>query len=157
MSKLIVRYVQPIDIPKLIPLIIGYLQFYNRPVPPDEKIEEMIVRFLVHPDEGVQFAAAENGELKGFATLNYIWSTTRMQKIALLNDLYVDPEHRRKGAGEGLLNAALNQAKKENLPIMRLLTAEDNKAAQALYEKTGGKAPGWRVYDYDLSSWGGIG
>lgn len=113
-------------------------------------MEEMIVHLLVHSGDGVQFAAVEDGQLIGFLTLNYIWSTTRMQKIALLNDLFVDPEHRNKGVGESLLNSALNLVKKEKLPLMRLLTAENNQAAQSLYEKTGGKAPGWKVYDYEF-------
>lgn len=151
MADIIIRQAHSNDIPELQQLICGYLQFYHRPIPPENVIRGMITHFIEHPDEGCQLVAEVNGGLIGFTTLNAIWSTTRMQKIGLLNDLFVDPNHRIKGAGEKLMQATIKVAKERGYPLMRLLTAHDNTPAQQLYDKTGGHAPGWKVYDYDLS------
>ncbi|GED17122.1 hypothetical protein AM501_06935 [Aneurinibacillus migulanus] len=150
MSEIKIRNAQLTDISELTSLIYGYLEFYKRPIPPKEKIEEMITYLINHPEEGFQLVAEENGGLIGFTTVNAIWSTTRMQKIALLNDLFIDPERRKKGAGETLLTSTIQLAKEKGYPLVRLLTAADNVIAQSLYDKTGGNAPGWKVYDYQL-------
>lgn len=52
--------------------------------------------------------------------------------------------------GETLLTSTIQLAKEKGYPLVRLLTAVDNVIAQSLYDKTGGNAPGWKVYDYQL-------
>lgn len=151
MPKIIVRKAEQKDIEPLKELIIGYLNFYKRPIPEDTKIENMIDHFIKHPEEGCQLVAEEDRRLVGFTTLNAIWSTTRMGKVGLLNDLFVNPSDRKKGIAESLMQQTIKEARERNYPIMRLLTAHDNTPAQQLYDKTGGQAPGWKVYDYDLS------
>ncbi|MFT9850122.1 GNAT family N-acetyltransferase [Aneurinibacillus sp. REN35] len=150
MSEVAIRKARLMDVSGLTSLLYGYLAFYKRPIPPEERIKEMITHLVHHPEEGFQLVAEEDGRLLGFTTVNAIWSTTRMQKIALLNDLFIDPQHRRKGIGEALLTSAIQLAKEKGYPLVRLLTAADNSTAQSLYDKTGGNAPGWKVYDYPL-------
>lgn len=151
MLNIVIRKAEQKDIKSLKELIKGYLHFYNRPIPEDTKVQNMITHFIEHPDEGCQLVAEENGRLVGFTTLNAIWSTTRMGKVGLLNDVFVNPSDRKKGIAEKLMQHTIKEAKERGYPIMRLLTAADNTPAQKLYDKTGGKVPGWQVYDYDLS------
>lgn len=151
MPEIMIRKAEQQDIEPLRELIKGYLNFYKRPIPEDTKIEDMIIHFINHPEEGCQIIAEEDGRLVGFTTLNTIWSTTRMGNVGLLNDLFVNPSDRKKGIAESLMHQTIKEAKDRNYPIMRLLTAHDNTPAQQLYDKTGGHAPGWKVYDYDLS------
>ena len=80
-----------------------------------------------------------------------IWSTTRLGKVGLLNDLFVNPSDRKKGIAEKLMYRTMEEGKERGYPLLRLLTAHDNIPAQSLYEKTGWNAPGWKVYDYDSS------
>ena len=51
---------------------------------------------------------AENAEhqLVGFVQLYPLFSSTRMEKLWLLNDLFVDPDYRGKGISKGLINKA---------------------------------------------------
>lgn len=150
MSEIIVRYAQEKDIPQLTPLICGYLEFYKKPIPSMDKIVEMIKHLLVNPKDGFQLVAKVDDQLVGFVTVNIIWNTPRMSYIALLNDLFVDPAKRKRGTGKALMNKTLEVVKEGNYPLVRLLTAADNLTAQALYDQTGGKAPGWKVYDYTI-------
>ncbi|WP_368653465.1 N-acetyltransferase family protein [Ornithinibacillus sp. 4-3] len=151
MVNIHIRPAEETDLPELYVLVKGYLDFYNRPEMPEQQIKDAIIHLIHHPEDGTQLVAEVDGKLIGFTTLNPLWSTTRMQKIGLLNDLFVDPEQRVNGAGKQLMEATIQLAKDKGYPLMRLLTAADNVIAQKLYDKTGGNAPGWKVYDYDLS------
>lgn len=152
MSEVIIRSAEQKDVSQLHLLICGYLDFYKRPKMSEQVIKDAIKHFISHPEEGTQLVAEMNGELIGFTTLNTIWSTTQMQNIGLLNDIFVDPNQRIKGVGKQLMEATIQLAKDKGFPMMRLLTAADNVIAQQLYDRTGGKAPGWKVYDYNLRS-----
>lgn len=150
MSEVHIRHAKEKDIPQLTSLIYGYLEFYRKPIPSRDKIEGMILHLLTNPEVGFHLVAEVEGQLIGFATINIIWNTPRMSNIALLNDLFVDPANRKKGTGKALMSKTLQLVKEGNYPLMRLLTAADNHTAQALYDQTGGKAPGWKVYDYSI-------
>lgn len=52
-------------------------------------------------------------------------------------DLVVDPDHRRQGIGGMLLDAALQELAERGAPRAVLSTAEKNKDAQRLFERTG--------------------
>lgn len=151
MTEINIRLAEKEDVEELSELVQGYLAFYQRPKIEEEEIKSAIIRFIEHPEEGAQLVAVQGEKLIGFTTLNPLWSTTRMTKIALLNDLFVNPEVRQSGAGRKLMDATIQLAKDLGYPFMRLLTASDNHIAQSLYDKTGGVAPGWLVYDYDLT------
>ena len=55
----------------------------------------------------------------------------------VLYDLVVDPAHRRQGVGSALMEGALDSLEKLGAPRVLLFTADKNKAAQALFAKTG--------------------
>ncbi len=46
-------------------------------------------------------------------------------KTGYFNDLYLNANHRRKGIGERLIQAAMDFAKEENAKFLRLETAVD--------------------------------
>jgi ribosomal protein S18 acetylase RimI-like enzyme len=56
---------------------------------------------------------------------------------AVLHDLIVDPEYRRRGVGQLLLNAVLSDLKSRGAPRVVLSTAERNETAQRLFEWMG--------------------
>ena len=65
------------------------------------------------------------------------FSSASMQRLWILNDLYVAPEGRRHGVGRALLQAAREHAERTQAKGLELMTARDNYAAQALYESMG--------------------
>ena len=76
-----------------------------------------------------------SGEPAGFCQLYPTFCSLEAAKIYTLNDLYVEPRHRGKGAGEALLLAAEQRARDDGAVRLEL-TARTNSAAQRLYEKT---------------------
>jgi len=60
-----------------------------------------------------------------------------MQRLWILNDLYVASVARRKGVGEALLQRARRLAEQTGAKGLTLSTGVDNAAAQHLYESLG--------------------
>lgn len=148
-----IRPVIEADISQLHSLMIQYIvDFYLADHPGDHRLTNHINYLLANPIIGKQFVAEENDELLGFATLYFTYSTTRVQKIAILNDLFVDPHARGKSIGEQLFLTCQQYCKAEGFATMNWETAQDNLSAQALYRKMGGKRADhdWQFYTIDL-------
>ena len=73
----------------------------------------------------------------GFVQLYPLFSSTAMKKLWLLNDLYVQDEHRRHKVGEALIDRASELVKATKARGMFLETQATNTIAQRLYEKKG--------------------
>lgn len=79
--------------------------------------------------------------------LRYGFNLWRAGSECVLEDLYVEADHRREGHGAALVQAALERARERNCRWIELDTHEDNAAAIALYERFGfhvGRAGGKR-------------
>ena len=91
----------------------------------------------------------------GFTQLYPRYSSVRAIKIWLLNDLYVEPEFRKKGIGESLIKTVLKYAKDDGASQVEISTAIDNYTAQSLYESIGFKKEnpdtGFLDYKIDLT------
>jgi GNAT superfamily N-acetyltransferase len=90
-----------------------------------------------------------DGELVGFATLYYTWSTLRAARISIMNDLYVNEGARGSGAAAALFEGARAASKAAGCVEMEWQTATDNHRAQAFYGKMGGKRGEWVSYSID--------
>lgn len=75
----------------------------------------------------------------GFVQLYPTWSSVRLARVWVLNDLYVLPPQRRRGHARALLDAAAEFARNDGALRLDLDTTPDNVAAQALY-----LAAGWQ-------------
>jgi GNAT superfamily N-acetyltransferase len=141
------------DLEDLLPLMRGYSDFYEVD-PPDEALLALSQALIDDPEhEGVQLIArdpGEEGEPLGFATVYWMWSTSRAARIAIMNDLFVAPSARRRGVGEALIAACLELARERGAVSLQWQTALDNHTAQALYDRVGGVRESW--YDYHLEA-----
>ena len=117
----------------LIPLFDGYRIFYKQASEPD-KIREFLARRFEMNDTIFYLALAEEGEALGFTQLFPSFSSVSMQRLYILNDLYVAAKHRGKGVGEALLNRAKERAIRDGAKGLTLETGIDN-PAQHLYER----------------------
>lgn len=124
------------EIEPLAKLFDEYRVFYGK----DSDVESAR-KFLsdrVSNNESVAFLAIDDrGSAMGFTHLYPLFSSTRMSKLWLLNDLYVNSNFRKLGFGEALIERAKQLAKDTNSRGLMLETANDNFPAQKLYEKTG--------------------
>ncbi|MCY8231917.1 GNAT family N-acetyltransferase [Priestia endophytica] len=134
-----IRPINAADIKKLIPLVRSYIvDFYKCPNPSDEELFNHINSLIKEPSLGKQFVIERENEFLGFATLYFTFSTTKVKKISILNDLFIREDYRGKGLGEKLFEFALAYSQNNNYAVMNWKTASDNKTAQSLYNKKGG-------------------
>jgi GNAT superfamily N-acetyltransferase len=75
--------------------------------------------------------------LSGFTQLYPLFSSTRMKKLWLLNDLYVNSSFRGKGISVALINKAKELARETSAAGLMLETAKTNEIGNNLYSKTG--------------------
>ncbi len=73
-------------------------------------------------------------KLLGFTQLYPMFSSTRMKRMWLLNDLYVQPDSRGKGISKLLINAAKALAKDTNAAGVLLETEKNNTIGNILYQ-----------------------
>lgn len=82
---------------------------------------------------------AENSEnlLVGFVQLYPLFSSTRMKKLWLLNDLFVNSDYRNQGISIALITKAKELVEKSGACGMYLETEKSNLIGNNLYPKTG--------------------
>jgi ribosomal protein S18 acetylase RimI-like enzyme len=139
------------DLAELLPLMRGYSDFYEVE-PSDEALLALSRALIADPQhEGVQLIArGDDGSALGFATVYWLWSTSRAARIGVMNDLFTAAEARRRGVGEALIAACLDLVRERGAALLQWQTAPDNHTAQALYERVGGIREQW--YDYYLEA-----
>lgn len=96
------------------------------------------VERCVDSDPRCVTVAVDDGEVAGYVFVlpeshRFIWDS------AVLNELYVAPEHRGTGVADDLMAAAVELARDQDLPLDRLVLDVDreNDRAQAFYERHG--------------------
>lgn len=132
------------DLDTLAPLFDAYRRFYDQPA--DLALAREFIVQRLQRNESVAFIARDdNHRALGFTQLFPMFSSVRAARTWILNDLYVDPDARRHGVGEALLDAAAQFARSERAIRLELETMPDNITAQSLY-----RAQGWQQYDGTL-------
>lgn len=87
--------------------------------------------------DSIIFLISEEKKIIGFCQIYPSYSSVAMKQIYILNDLYIEPQYRQKGAAKALLLHAKNYTKENKVTKIVLKTAIDNIAAQNLYQKLG--------------------
>ena len=123
------------DLEALVPLFDGYRRFYRQPS--DLQGARAFLAERIKRNESVIFLAMQDGAAVGFTQLYPLFSSVSMQRLWLLNDLFVAPEARRSGAGRALLERAERWAKETGSKGLTLSTEVTNAAAQHVYETAG--------------------
>ncbi len=145
---MIVRPLRAEDREQWQPLWDGYNLFYDRPSLPREITEASWARFL-DPDEPMFAAVAEfNGNLVGLVHYLYHRSTTSIQHVCYLQDLFTAPKARGMGAGRALIEHVYDEALKAGVRRIYWQTHENN-PARKLYDRVAEVTP-FRRYVKEL-------
>ncbi len=121
----------------LVPLFEAYRQFYRQPSEPEGARRFLLERF--EHNESVIFLCFEDAAPIGFAQLYPSFSSGARARIFILNDLFVAPEARRRGAGSALLRAAAEYGRQVGALRLVISTEVSNTTAQSVYKKFGWK------------------
>jgi GNAT superfamily N-acetyltransferase len=140
------------DIPLVTPLFDAYRQFYKQATDLEGATRFLSARLQEQSSViFLAFSIDENGTRQpcGFTQLYPSFSSTTMERLWILNDLFVAPEARRLGVGKALLERARDFGAETQSKELTLQTAVDNYTAQSVYE-----ANGWQreveFYSYNL-------
>lgn len=145
-----IRRAAPEDVQLIAPLFDAYRVFYGRASDPADA-EAFIAERLARSESVIFLAhAAPDGPPIGFTQLYPAFSSVSMRRSWILNDLYVDPAHRRSGAARALMERAADHARETGAIRLTLATAIDNTPAQSLYESLGWRR-NTRFYEYSLT------
>src|SRR4051795_13560641 len=110
------------------PLWDGYNLFYERPNLPREITEAAWARFL-DPEEPMFAAVAEmDGKLVGLVHYLYHRSTTAIEEVCYLQDLFTAPEARGNGVGRALIEHVYGEAANAGSRRVYWQTHENNPA-----------------------------
>jgi GNAT superfamily N-acetyltransferase len=120
------------DIDGVAALFDGYRHFYQQPRDLDGARQFLKAR--IDAGDSVILVAEREQQLAGFTQLYPSFSSVSMRRVWILNDLFVDPQHRRYGLGQALLNAAETFARESNSKGLVLATQKENAPAKTLYE-----------------------
>jgi GNAT superfamily N-acetyltransferase len=134
-NEVTVRQATVADVDLIAPLFDQYRQFYRKPPDLDGARRFLLERFA-HL-ESVIFLALAGETAVGFTQLYPSFSSASMAPIFVLNDLFVQPDARVRGAGTALLSAAAEYGRRTGAVRLTLSTELTNATAQRLYEKTG--------------------
>ena len=145
-----IRIATPDDLPELARLFDAYRVFYGKPS--DKTAAEAFLEARMDAGESHVLVAEDGqGGLAGFTQLYSLFSSVAMEPVLILNDLFVDENHRRNGIARQLLDAAVDHARTQGAIRLVLETGVNNSQARALYEKAG-----WRLIDdvvfYDIGT-----
>ena len=92
--------------------------------------------------------ARYQGEVIAMVSLLFTISTALGGRVALLEDMVVNPKHRGQGIGSQLLGYAVEFARTYQILRITLLTDHDNSAAKQIYQQQGFQQSGmqaWRL------------
>jgi GNAT superfamily N-acetyltransferase len=125
------------DLPRLAPLFDAYRVFYGRTS--NAYAAQLFLTERLKRNDSKIFVAIdlESFQTIGFTQLYPSFSSVRLGRIWILEDLFVRGDMRRGGVASSLIDAAVHFAKDSHAVGLTLSTANTNAAAQALYAKRG--------------------
>lgn len=126
-----VRRAKVDDAGLIAPLFAAYRVFYGQP--DDAGTAEGFLRARLQRDQSVVLFAEQEERVAGFVQMYPLFSSVRLGRIWILNDLFVIAQARRHGIARSLLQAATDFARDDGALRLELETTSDNVEARALY------------------------
>lgn len=128
------------DLSQLAELFDQYRIFYHKES--DIPAAESFLKERIEKADSEIFVAESEGNLTGFVQLYPLFSSTRMKRYWLLNDLFVNENYRGKGFSKELIEEAKELAKSTDACGVFLETGKSNDVGNELYPSCG-----FEIYD----------
>ncbi|KQK26431.1 acetyltransferase [Chryseobacterium aquaticum] len=123
------------DLSQLAELFDQYRVFYQKES--DILSAENFLKERIEKQDSEIYVVESEGVLVGFVQLYPLFSSTRMKKYWLLNDLFVNVNHRGKGFSKELIEAAKEVCKNSDACGILLETGKSNDIGNQLYPSCG--------------------
>jgi GNAT superfamily N-acetyltransferase len=131
-----IRLCEVADAPRIVPLLQAQVAASGRQAPDPDALEELVHALLI--SQFSDFLLAEmGGRALGVLQINYRLSTWEVAPYAAIEDFYLAPELRGKGAGVRMLEYARDRAEARGSRFIQTLLRPDDRPARRLYEEFG--------------------
>jgi len=120
-----------------ITIIFENYRIFYRKSPDIEGSTAFLKERLTNQDSVIYIAKDGTGQIAAFTQLYPSFSSTRLKKTWILNDLYVEKSHRGKGISKALISRAKKLVTETKAHGLLLETERDNQVANQLYVSTG--------------------
>jgi ribosomal protein S18 acetylase RimI-like enzyme len=134
------------NLDQVLPLLRQYQEFYKVADISDSRNASFFSQFGESSPAGCQFIYRDSGQVVGFATVYFSFTTSITAKVAVLNDLYTLNEYRGRGIGRKLVQHCQRYAEKNGAARLQWVTAPDNEQAQKLYDGICTSKTSWFFY-----------
>jgi ribosomal protein S18 acetylase RimI-like enzyme len=124
------------DAPALAGLAIAFRNHLQRDLPTDDQFHASIAALVASGDAAFHLAVAEGAPV-GYVLLRFRYSMWASGTEATIEDLFVNPAHRQRGAGRRLIQSALAEAARRDCATVCLDTNEHNQASTRIYTDLG--------------------
>ncbi len=125
------------NIPELIKLLEILFKQESEFEPNSEAQSRALNNIILDPRIGIILVAIDNSQILGMVSLLFTESTALGARVAILEDMVVQPACRGQGIGSKLITYAISEAKKEGCKRITILTDITNNQAQFFYQKNG--------------------
>lgn len=122
------------DLESLTLIFEKYRDFYKKTA--DYETAKSFLEERISRNESVIYIAEVDQKVVGFTLLYPLFSSTRMKKLWILNDLYVEEEYRQKGISVALIDKAKELCRETGACQLSLETSKTNRVGNNLYPKT---------------------
>lgn len=134
-----VRYAVPSDAESLNRLVRSLAEYEKLP-PPDPAAQKRLVRDILSTPPRIQALLAEyDGTAAGYALIFETYSSFLALPTLYLEDLFVLPEFRKRGAGKELFLAVVREALSRGCGRVEWAVLDWNRLALGFYEKLGAR------------------
>jgi GNAT superfamily N-acetyltransferase len=132
------------------PLWQGYLRFYESNLA--DEVTDLLWQRLLDPAHQIQGRVAQSSDTSLVGLVHFFphAHTWYADPVCYLNDLYVLPDIRGGGIGSKLIEAVLDEARRQEWAEVYWLTQDHNTVARGLYDKITGGTDGFVNYTIDV-------
>lgn len=129
------RTAEPEDLDALIPLMRAFSEEVSAPLSPSH-ILGALEPLLADPAIG-DIWVCEDQQILGYLVITWGWGIESGGKEALIDEIFISPDHRNQGLASSLIQAAIDKAKQLGTKTVFLETEANNPESRALYERLG--------------------
>lgn len=135
-AEITVRRAEPADARVVGRLLYDFNTEFDTPTPEPEVLAERLRRLLAGP-ETMAVIAQSAGRAIGVALITLRSNVWYDGPVALLDELYVEPSRRGRGAGARLLDLMTSLLRERNVQLIEINVDEGDHDAQRFYAREG--------------------
>jgi ribosomal protein S18 acetylase RimI-like enzyme len=103
----------------------------------EHAVRSVLRQFLADPGLGMAWVFSDGATIAGYIVLTLGYSFEYHGRDAFVDELYVDPQHRRRGIGREALKFVDEQARTMGVTALHLEVDQGNDPALELYQHAG--------------------